>query len=335
MAKRSNKKTSKPVIRKDSVEMHRSDGHPPVVVQRTTLEAIKSSADTVDLSADGKTLVSSENHFVRIWDVATGSERLKIKVGAPSPRARLSPDGRTIAAVSNESATIKFYDATSGEEHGKLMTVNDLSLYHIEFSPDGKLVAMCGAIPHGRRGVTGGAEIWHTDSFEIHRLLPSHPEVVTQVAFHPTRPIMATAAGGHHLQLWDLDSATVAETINLPAPADLSSVRFTADGARVLVAGQSTPAILYSLDPVEVVATLTSGKNDASDIAIRSDGRLAFIAGSHIEIVDLETRSLVGTLPSPEWGTTSLALSADGNLLAANCNGRRQIHLWDVSPLNH
>ncbi|MFI5461465.1 MAG: protein kinase [Isosphaerales bacterium] len=116
----------------------------------------------VAFSPDGRTFAStSYDQTVRVWDAATGQE-IKTFVdqgdivptlfgaGAFFPSPAFSPDGRTLAYVS-EKAAIKIWDVTTKQD---LLTLDGRRglLTGLAFSPDGRQIAAAGQ--------DGNVQIW-------------------------------------------------------------------------------------------------------------------------------------------------------------------------------
>jgi WD40 repeat protein len=104
---------------------------------------------SVSFSPDGGTLASgSLDATVRLWDVATGTERRVLKGHAQSVwSVSFSPDGSTLASGSWD-ATVRLWDVATGECLAVLVSLDE---GWVAFTPD------------GRYRYTGnlGAAFWH------------------------------------------------------------------------------------------------------------------------------------------------------------------------------
>jgi WD40 repeat protein len=93
---------------------------------------------TAAFSADGRTLVSSSDEWVCVWDVEAGALRSRIRYpDAQGCFLALAPDGKTIAtsAVLGDSK-IRLYDIDTGEPVLTLEPADD-GANVLSFSPDG------------------------------------------------------------------------------------------------------------------------------------------------------------------------------------------------------
>src|SRR6516165_4960486 len=92
----------------------------------------------IAFTPDGKTLISSGNESIRLWDVASGKEKAALTRGRSSAKAvAVSPDGKLLAS-GNWDTTVRLWDSASGAELATL-TGHTGPLLTVAFSPDGSL----------------------------------------------------------------------------------------------------------------------------------------------------------------------------------------------------
>ena len=90
---------------------------------------------------DGKRMVTcSGDGSARVWDAASGEERLVIKTGYFNDDLALSADGKRLA-VGSGNTKLTVWDTETGKE---VFTLDaGYSTNHVAFAPDGSLIAAC------------------------------------------------------------------------------------------------------------------------------------------------------------------------------------------------
>ena len=170
--------------------------------------------------------VDKEEHWLRIWNAATGEQELALKGHAASVSClAFSPDGHRIASGSWDN-TVKVWDVTLGKEiltfdgHAGMVTC-------VAFSPDGKRIAS--------GGWDGSFKIWDATSQVIYVSKQGHSDAVMTAAFSPDgrRIAVSGAIDSATLQVWD--AATGENQLTLPD--DSGSAVFSPDGSALQASG--------------------------------------------------------------------------------------------------
>jgi WD40 repeat protein len=159
---------------------------------------------------DGKTLATaSADKTVRVWDLATGKDSLKLSGHKdPPPIARLvyAPGGKVLAARGQaapdllqpvESDWLRLWNLTTG---GEVLMLSSQA-YSFAFSPDGRTVAV---------GQEKAVKLWDTFTGKELLTLPEYERRVDFVAFSPDGKVLATGTkeSGTSLFLWDVGRVT-------------------------------------------------------------------------------------------------------------------------------
>ncbi len=105
-----------------------------------SLTGHESMINSVSFSPNGRLIVSgSQDKTIRIWDLTSEVEILKITDNSYVHCVSFSPDGLRIAS-GNEKGTVQVWDVNSGEELEKFSD-HHARVYDVTFSPDGKTLA--------------------------------------------------------------------------------------------------------------------------------------------------------------------------------------------------
>jgi len=241
----------------------------------------------LDLSQTGQRIVtSSEDRQIRVWS-ATG-QRIQSFLGKKgdwgSP-VGLSPDGQTVALIS-EKGLPTLIDIKTGKEMPLLIPKGKLEgISHIKFSPDGKQVAISsrgritlwstsgkylyyfqvplGRIfdlcfsPDGKWIATGSsdktARIWDSEGTELFRYI-GHQGAVFNVAFSPDgKQLVTSSADGKVALLSELyqdSKAGIAAKTRTELQGFLGDIllaSFSQDGKQLITVTRSAKASLWYL----------------------------------------------------------------------------------------
>jgi len=156
--------------------------------------------DKVAFSPDGKTLVTTSERIIYLWDVATARMRMKlidpdVRISTPTWRSlkgfshgdtiydlAISPDGRTIATASRDG-TAKLWDLATGNL--KAILQHEGKVLHVTFSHDSKTLAT------GSEDRT--AHLWNVSLGKLIATLP-HKGTVHTLSFSADSALIATAS---------------------------------------------------------------------------------------------------------------------------------------------
>jgi hypothetical protein len=201
----------------------------------------------VAFSPHGTRLATGSGNTVRIWDAATGKQRLHLTHGEP------------ILAFSSDK-TAQVSDATAGQQ--QLRLTRSQPVLAVAFSPDGTRLA------------TGSGDntvrIWDATSGQ-HQLQVAHDEPVCAVAFSPDGTRLA-AGSGTTVRIWDATSGQ--QQLQVAHGEPVRVVAFSPDGTR-LAAGSGTTARIWDATSGQQHLLVTYG-DTVQAVAFSSDGsRLA------------------------------------------------------------
>ena len=264
------------------------------------VESIRSLA----FSPDGKTLAAaSDGPSIRLFDTATGKERLKIDREAIG--LCFSPDGATL--VGAVAATIDRWDATTGKSlipEGGNSTIDQIAV-----TADGNRIVT--------RGWNGDAHIWDARTGAHQRRLG-----LGRFALSPVGRFLVWPVGDETIQFKDADDPKVTHQGSRLRMIDVASGR----PVERFGGYEGYPHNLFFTDGGRTLVTVDHGRRDAVvrlwDVAT---GRVA--------------RSFPARGPGAPCNVWSSRLSPDGRLLAVRYLeqpvsaqvGRDVMRFWDIA----
>jgi WD40 repeat protein len=318
-------------------------------------------------SPDGKTLAVAERARLRLWDVATGQERL---TGGPghlwgAAFGAYSSDGRTIVSAGWDGR-LCLWDGRTGAPIRSWQP--HVSFSHAALSPDGKRVLACGNDEvrvfdaatgkelHRFRGETTGVMAADLSSDgKLLALTEGKGEVVLrraddgslvrrfagQAAQHDNLSLALSPdgrllAGLHRLRLHFWDVATGADLPGVEGDQPYGRLVFSPDGGR-LTAFSGDNLTTWDVSTRKKVSELALDTPSALDLhafALSPDGRVAVTSDSSGEfrVWELASGRERFRFASPSGLVFSLAFAPDGRtLLTGNADGT--LLAWDVAAL--
>lgn len=325
----------------------------------------------VVFSKDGSKLFSGAwDGSLRMWDVS--SQKLLQTMddhAGPVADFALSPDNRTIAAISVDERTVRIWDVASNEIAQSLSGLTG-AIYDAVFSPDGNWLA-CGDADHAVHLVNAHQKSWQNT-------LRFHRRPVRAVAYHPNGRWLASGSEDGVIALWDVYEGRLLTCFAHQMPHAVRSLVFVPDGSALISAaddgllrrwvmnGGETPVIeepqilkehRYSVHRLQIspdggwlasadgagIACLWNLKNLAQyfvlnanagalrDLAFSPDGKTLAAVTQEFRIVSwsVQTREIQHTLQTGQIALRSMAFSPDNSLLACGAQNG-MVYFWDV-----
>jgi hypothetical protein len=174
---------------------------------------------------------------VQIWDVASGSEKFRIKTDVPNwvRAAAFSPDG-TILVTAAPKGPIQAWDMTTGK-HVRQFGTRAATGWKQFFAPDGKRLAA---------SLTDGTvQVWETAtgrSLGVARGRTEGP-VIDVVFPEGGGPAVVLGTSYESFQVWTVPGQTLTPQNGHLAPA--TALRFTPDGTQIVAMGRDLRVIRW------------------------------------------------------------------------------------------
>jgi WD40 repeat protein len=325
-------------------------------------------------SRDGKTLYSAggDDRTVRIWDLTTQREIDPPRWhGSWVSSLALAPDESLLVSSCGDGA-VRIWDLKPKPENltEKLKLTNHAALvWDVKFSPDGRMLATCGADQRIR--------LWDTGTWQELQVLQGHLNEVWCLAISPDGNTLASGGKDETVKLWNVqpkpptphqrslslqtmrlgtilsqdatsfliptgDRLGIGDTRSLrnvrdfvPASAqeaEGSTVLFDSGEQRLYV-GYVTGAIrVLDLSTGRDLGALTGQAQRILRLALSSDGRrLAGVSQDRsILVQDAHSGQQIATLSTSNDTPTTLSFSRDGLWLASGSSSD-DILLWDLT----
>ena len=291
-----------------------------------TLEgaSLSLAVSAVAFSPDGKKLASSDENVIKLWDLATKAELLKLAGRVETVNSiAFSPDGKMFASGANEP-TVKLWDVSTGQQVRVLHAGRNV-VGSVVFSPDGKVLAGADRKSITLWEVATGRELWTQDAVS---------SWIGALAFSPDGKTLASGSAADknmqagRLVLWDAATGRALRTIE--SPKNPNSVAFSPDGKLIAGGDLGSTVILWDVATGKLLRTLEDGENGVESLAFSPDSRMLAIGGHQvIGLWDFSVGRQLGILEGHSDSVASIAFSPDARILASGSRDGA-IKLWDT-----
>jgi WD40 repeat protein/transcriptional regulator with XRE-family HTH domain len=289
---------------------------------------VQGQPQLIDFSPDGKRFAVDELQFVRIVDIASGQDVVKLSghTGLVENGLMFNSDGTRIVTVAGDG-TSRIWDAATGQS---LLTVfgDDSQIRTAAFSPDGTRMATLSAT---------GVQTWAiapTDTREW-MAVPAAPNCDCVIAFSPDGLQLAVFGGDNTVKI--LDSYLGQIDLTLPDPGNQGrGLAFSPDGTRLATAGADNLAHVWDLVSGKELIALEGHTAPVDRVIFSPDGtRLATIDRSgEARLWDAASGQVLFSLHAFESNSIQdsndigIAFSRDGSRLATA--GGTFIKIWNT-----
>jgi hypothetical protein len=296
-------------------------GHAAVALPALrTITGHAGGVNAVAFGADGKTIVSGgADRSVRVWDAATGKERLKVADGKQEV-ACLAVAPTTGVILVGQGVTVRGLDPVSGRELFKLTGHND-AVRAIAVSGDGK------------RAATGGDDrivrVWDLTTAREIRRFTQHKAGVTGVAMTPDGKQVLSGSRDQSLRLWEASSGKEVRAFAAPRGPVLC-VALTPDGLGAVSGHFDTTLRLWEVATGNELRRFSGHRQMVGGLACGAGGLV--VSGSHDQTVrlwDAASGAEVGVAAGHGGAVPSVALSADGKCVAS-AGLDQTVRVWQV-----
>ncbi len=287
---------------------------------------------TLGFSADGTTLMSvgslRQGNTVRSWDIDGNKEFAPMMLPQLSgiQASTFSPDGKTLAGVTDNTNTIGLWDLQTGTRRATLVG-------HTWFVETTTFSSDSGLLASGDR--TGAIYVWDTTSGQRKKTLEGYQISVKALVFSPDSSILASA-NHQGLRLWDVSTGTLrTDLIEYEdlGQAEMIALAFSPDGKTLASTGRSK-ILLWDVNAHRLLPELTRRGTRVKTITFSPDNATLLIGCSDgtIEMWDTGSYTLTSTVKPHTARIEALKFSPDGRTLATG-SWDSTILLWHWASL--
>jgi WD40 repeat protein len=290
----------------------------------------------LDFAPDGKTLaIVGNSTAVRLWDVASARERLRLEGGLGSglSAVALSPDGRLLAAAGGWRCAV--WEAASGRRQEAVTAAINAAppeqsagydYPYIAISPDGRTLALSRP--------DGGVRLWELATGGERLRLGGHEKEITALAFAADGRTLVTSSLDDTVRLWD--TGTGRELRRLPGHRGPTySLALSPDGRTLASGGADTTVLLWDVAELTQRApartTLAAGEWEAlwADLAAADAARayraVGRLGASGAQAVDRLKRELTPVREAEPKRVGPLLADLDSARFAVRERASRQL----------
>ncbi len=331
----------------------RREGRPVVTIRRISTARVQPTASgpgrtilgggglgpawALAITPDGKTLASGHQGSLRVWDLATRTERFGVPVPKIVRRVAFTPDGSTIASAEytfvggKPVGNVVVRDGKTGEARRMGKPV-DTGLHGVAIDHEGKVIVSSS---------WGEADmhVWDAATAGEVGTLKGHTGAVSTIAYSPDGKTLASA-GDTTVRLWDVDTGTVRKIFRGHTKS-VESLAFSADGKTLASGGGDDTARAWDVatgkllatiecdDPVLAVAISPDGKAIASASARWGNGFYGQ-APAEVQVWDVASSRRLAKLPDQPNQVFGMVFTPDGkSLITASLSGA--VIVWDLA----
>jgi hypothetical protein len=193
------------------------------------------------------------------------------RVPIPVTAVAFSPDGSQLATSGYHE--IILWSAKDGRRLGRITNIAE-RVYGIQYSPDGKLIAVAAGTP----AQLGEVKLFAADSGELVADLVRTGDAVFAVAFSPDGTRLATAGADRAIRVFDV--ATRKQQLLIEDHADwVMDVAWLPDASKLVSASRDKTAKVFDAKTGDSLVTFNGHAEPVFGVAVAPDGKTVITSG--------------------------------------------------------
>lgn len=287
------------------------------------LKGHKAPISMILLSPVGDKLVTADmESIVKIWDLATGQERLTLKPPRWIRHGSFSPDGRWLATA-DESRQVRLWDTNTGHELAPLTS-------------DVEILSSPAFFPDGRRMLTasmnGSLQVWDLNDRQVVATLTGHSGYTQTISFSPNGQCFATGNYDRTVRLWSTTTYKELATIKGHGAAVLA-VAWSSDGRRLVTGSADYSVKIWDVTAKQDIVRPTDMVKSYKAAAFTQSRELLALgvtSDNQAKLWNLSTGQVIARLNEPGDNILYAVFSPDRKLLATG-GMDKLVKLWDTT----
>jgi len=300
----------------------------PVVVD----PAATATIDCLAFSPDGQMLAANFNDVIKVWDVASGNERLKLTAPSAVNALVWSPDGKYLAAACLQK-TVEIWDLSGRPTHS--LSGFKAPPTALAWSPDGRVLAAAAGDPNpyaDQRGhVRSEVRLWDPAEGKPVGEFAKPGDTAMCLAFAPDSATLAAGCYDGRVRVWDVSARKERVPALAHSSASVLAVAFRSDGSLLAAVGRDGEISLWNAAGWKEEGRLPGDGNRMNSVAFAASDRL-LITGAEdgsVRLWDVAARAEKAVLVAHGPRVHAVAAQARGNAVA--CGGAERIlFVWDL-----
>lgn len=268
-------------------------------------------------SSDGRYLATrgSEN-VARVWDLRSGREsRVLAGHGTLVGNVAFSPDGLTVATASMQGV-VKLWSAPTSRE----VLQGDLWTWGPSISPDGSKIASA--------SWSLDLRIWDAGTGREHLRIRPDIEGIYVTRFSPDNRVLATGGGEGVVRMWDTEDGRELQTLR-GHTRTIWDLCFSPDGRELAAVGGDGPIRVWDVERVSRRDLWPGNINRLWQVIYSPDGRCIGTAGQDLigRVWDTASGQLRFTLGDPKHPVSLLRYTPDGQRIYTSSR-EKLLRVW-------
>jgi WD40 repeat protein len=304
------------------------------IKERNRLDESFLSLSGSNFSPNGKTLVTSSNGDLKLWNVGTGKEIRTLSANKYGFSSMIFfPDDKTLVTSSSDGK-IKLWDVEMGKELKSHIGNPDKNYMDARaiLSSDGKILAILSSAATWNDDLI--VELWDVEKGKELKPLNGNGDIgsVLSVSFSPNSKTLATGSRDQTVELWDMTTGKKLKSFS-GHEGRVDEVKFSPDGKILASLSEDNRMKLWNMATEKVLQTLQTYQFEVWTIMSFSlDSKTLVTGGDHntVKLWDVATGKELQTLKGHQSDILSVSFSPNGKTLATGSRDQT-IKLWDVA----